>query len=754
MTLALNEPLPLETVPANDSGGSGSLLASLAIVARSRDVHLSVPQLVHDHQLASAEVSVAEVLRIAAASGLRATRTRLRWRHLPKMGTALPAIVLLRNGNAMVLLSAEAEGPGRAPVAILRDPNGSEDTPLVLDEARFTAAWTGDVILVKRDYRLRDEDRPFGLGWVAGQLLQDRRIARDLAICAVVLGLLALGPIMFWRLLVDRVMYYGSLSTFTMLCVAFGILVIFDTVFGYLRRYLVHFVTTRVDVKLWTYVFNKVLNLPIEYFERVPTGEVIRNMHEVAKIRELLVKQVFGTLLDSVLLLIFVPIMFFFSPLLTVCVLSICMLICVWMVLMLPAIRRKVQKVVEAEVRRGTFLVETVIGIRTVKSLALDARHRHQFDVHTASVAEARYSQGLTENLVQTVVHPLQTLMTNGVIAIAVYLAVAEHEPMYIGAIIAFMMLTGRVAGPLIEASKSVVQIDEARIAVSYVAGTVNRPPEEGRSGNGVRTPLIGQVEFSELTFRYPGSNTPALDRVSFSIPAGTVFGIVGRSGSGKTTVTRLLQMLHSNYQGLIKIDGNDLRVMDVDHLRSSIGVVLQENFLFRGSIRDTIAATKPDASFEEIVRAARMAGAEEFIERLPGGYQTFIQEGSTNLSGGQRQRLAIARALMGDPRILILDEATSALDADSEAIVNANLLRIAQGRTLIIISHRLSSLVAADSILVLERGAVYDIGRHDELVERCDIYAGLWQQQHRHLHQQNTRPTSHEIIPLRPGVA
>jgi ATP-binding cassette subfamily B protein len=213
-----------------------------------------------------------------------------------------------------------------------------------------------------------------------------------------------------------------------------------------------------------------------------------------------------------------------------------------------------------------------------------------------------------------------------------------------------------------------------------------------------------------------------------------------------------MLQMLHANYQGLIKIDGNDLRAIDVDHLRSSIGVVLQENFLFRGSIRDTIAATKPDASFEEVVRAARLAGAEEFIERLPAGYQTYIQEGSTNLSGGQRQRLAIARALMGNPRILILDEATSALDADSEAIVNANLLRIAQGRTLIIISHRLSSLVAADSILVLERGAVYDIGRHDELLDRCDIYAGLWQQQHRHLH--NTRPTSHEIIPLRPGIA
>ncbi len=188
-----------------------------------------------------------------------------------------------------------------------------------------------------------------------------------------------------------------------------------------------------------------------------------------------------------------------------------------------------------------------------------------------------------------------------------------------------------------------------------------------------------------------------------------------------------------------------------MDHLRSSLGVVLQENFLFRGSLRDTIAAAKPDATFEEIVQVARLAGAEEFIERLPAGYETFIQEGSTNLSGGQRQRLAIARALIGDPRILMLDEATSALDADSEAIVNANLLRIAQGRTLIIISHRLSALVAANSILVLERGAVYDIGTHEELLERCDIYAGLWHLQHRHL---QTRPQSHEIIPLRPSAA
>jgi ATP-binding cassette, subfamily B, bacterial HlyB/CyaB len=210
--------------------------------------------------------------------------------------------------------------------------------------------------------------------------------------------------------------------------------------------------------------------------------------------------------------------------------------------------------------------------------------------------------------------------------------------------------------------------------------------------------------------------------------------GIMGRSGSGKTTITRLLQHLHSDYQGLIKIDGIDVREFDIDHLRSSLGVVLQENFLFSGTIRENIIAAKSDATFDELVYAARLAGAEEFVDKLPRGYETFIYEGSPNLSGGQRQRLAIARALITDPKILILDEATSALDAESEAIVNANLRRIASGRTLIVISHRLSSLVPSDSILVLERGSIHDIGRHHELLERCDIYSGLWHQQNSHL--------------------
>jgi ATP-binding cassette subfamily B protein len=227
---------------------------------------------------------------------------------------------------------------------------------------------------------------------------------------------------------------------------------------------------------------------------------------------------------------------------------------------------------------------------------------------------------------------------------------------------------------------------------------------------------------------------------VTFSVPAGTMLGVVGRSGSGKSTLTRLLQGINRDYSGFLKIDGNDLREINLRHLRQSFGVVLQENFLFRGSIRDNLISGRHGLTLEDAVRAARLAGAEEFIERMPNGYETFIEEGSPNLSGGQRQRLAIARALITDPRILILDEATSALDPESEALVNANLLRIARGRTMVIVTHRLSSLTECDQILVLDKGTVVDIAPHRVLLERCSIYRQLWLQQNRHLETQGSR--------------
>jgi subfamily B ATP-binding cassette protein HlyB/CyaB len=730
MTVASGDNIVPMVRPEGSSAPSG--LGCLVIVARHHGLHLTVPQLIHDNVLSSREVSVAEILKCAQSAGFKAKAVDLDWDGLAHLKKALPAIVCLKNGGTLVLLRLEGEKDSVR--LVLQDPNADEDALLVIDRARFEEVWTGEVVLLKRDYEIADESQPFSLGLVAALVFRERRIVRDVAICALILGFLALTPIIFWRLLTDKVLYYKAYNTFYVVCLAMVILVAFECVFAWLRSFLVLQLTTRIDVKLATYVFDKVLNLPIDYFERTPVGRITHNINQLWKIRTFMLGQLFGTLLDCTTLIFFVPVMFFFSPAMTAVVLGVCGIIVLWLVAMLPTYRRKSGAAETAEAERGAFLVQNIHGIRTVKSLALDAKQRHVWDVHVARVAKLRFAEGMTANLIQSVVRPLNSIAVSGSFALGVYLALSTNDAVYIGALFAFLLLTQRVSGPLMQMAQLVQQYDEARLAVGFVGNLVNQPAEEGRSGTGVRAPLHGHVEFSNVTFKYKGTMSPALEKVSFEVPEGAALGIMGRSGSGKTTITRLLQRLHSNYDGLIKIDGVDVREYDVDHLRRSLGVVLQENFLFTGTIRENIMAAKNDATFDDVVRAARLAGAEEFIDKLPRGYDTLIYEGSPNLSGGQRQRLAIARALIVDPRILILDEATSALDAESEAIVNANIARIAQSRTMIVISHRLSSLVSADAILVLERGRVHDIGKHQELLERCDIYSDLWHQQNHHV--------------------
>ncbi|WP_438278630.1 peptidase domain-containing ABC transporter [Nitrobacter sp.] len=707
-------------------------LECLVIVARQHGLHLTSTQLIKDNLLSGEEVLPGRLVRCAEKAGMRSKHVQLDWDGLSHLKKALPAIVGLRNGSFMVLL--RVDGDANNTRIALRDPNAAEDALLVIDRPRFEDIWSGDVILAKRNYDISDESQPFSFGLVAALIFRERRIVRDVAVAALVLGFLGLAPIMFWRLLSDKVIFYHAYNTFYVLCLAMLVIIAFEAMFAFLRQILVHHLTTRLDVKLSTYVFEKVLNLPIDYFEQTAVGLIARDIREVFRIRSFLMGQLFGTLLDSTTLFFFLPVMFFFSPIMTLVVLALSGLIVGWLILMLPTYRKASHAVLVAEGEQGAFLVQTLNGIRTVKSLALDSRQRHLWDVLVARVAKARFSEGMTGNAIQAVVRPLERLAVSGSYALGVYLALTNSDPVFIGALFAFLMLSQRVSAPLMQMAQLINQYDEARSAVATVRNLVNQPAEEGRSGHGVRSPIEGRVEFSNVTFRYKGAVSPTLNGVSFEVTRGTTLGVMGKSGSGKTTITRLLQRLHSDYDGLIKIDGIDVREYDVDHLRRNVGIVLQENFLFSGTIRENICAAVPDATFDDVVKAARLAGAEEFIDKLPRGYETRVYEGSPNLSGGQRQRLAIARALIVDPPILILDEATSALDADSEAIVNSNITRIANGRTLIIISHRLSSLTAADAILVLDRGVVDDIGRHTELLERNDIYSSLWYQQNTHL--------------------
>jgi ATP-binding cassette subfamily B protein len=711
---------------------SPTWLRCLAIVGRSHGLNLTISQVIQDNLLADDNVTVEEVLSCARTAGLKSKLVRLDWNDLTHLKKALPVIIKLKTGAALILTYVEAQG-GVQHVR-LRDPDAEEGSFITVDRIRLEEIWTGDVVLIRRNYEVLDEEKPFGWSLMAALLLRERRLLRDLLLGAVVLSVLALSPMIFWRIITGDVLDYKAYNTFTVVCVAVAILFIVEGVLLYMRQYLVQVISARVDTRMAEYMFDRLLNIQIDYFERSTVGQVAHDISESSKIRRFMNEQGFGTALDSVSLLIMLPVMFAFSPLLTFIVLGIMGLMVGFLLLMLPAVRRATGAVIAAEVAKGTFLYQNLAGIRTVKSLALETRQRAMWDVLTVRASQAQFHAGHISAWIQAVMRPMSQFAMSGALAVGVYMAMTTSNPVSVGDLFAFIIIVGRVQGPLMQMANLITQYDEARAAVHIVAGLMGQPQEEGKAGHGVRTPLQGHVEFVGVRFKYQGSLNYAINDVSFEAPVGWTLGIVGRSGSGKTTVTRLLQRLHSDYEGLIKIDGVDVREYDVAHLRRNLGVVLQENFLFSGTIRENITAAKPHATFEEMVRAARLAGAEEFIDRLPRGYETYIYEGSPNLSGGQRQRLAIARALILDPRILILDEATSALDPDSEAIVNDNIRRIAQGRTVIVISHRLSSLVKSDAILVLERGKFEAIGSHDELLEKCEIYRGLWLQQNRHL--------------------
>jgi ATP-binding cassette subfamily B protein len=464
----------------------------------------------------------------------------------------------------------------------------------------------------------------------------------------------------------------------------------------------------------------------------MPAGVIVRHMQQSGRIREFLTGRLFLTLLDALSLLVFIPILYLYSPQLTLIVLAFTVLTALVIAALIGPFRRRLHALYEAEGERQALLVESVHGMRTVKSLAMEPLQQRIWDDRSAQAVTNRYHVEKVSALAQTVTGLLEKLMMVAIVGIGA-LAVFEQN-LTIGALVAFNMLAGRVSGPLTQLVTMVHEYQDVALSVRMLGEVMNRSPERDSRAQGIRPPLQGGIEFESVSFRYAPELAPALDDVSFRVPAGSILGIVGRSGSGKTTITRLMQGLYPPQQGVIRLDGYDIREIDLSHLRSSLGVVLQDSFLFRGTVRQNIAARNPGATVDQVMAAAKLAGADEFIERLPRGLETMLEENAANLSGGQKQRLAIARALLTEPRFLILDEATSALDPDSEAIIRDNLRQIARGRTVIIVSHRLSTLVDASAIMMVERGRITDFGRHGELLQRCASYRSLWNQQMRHV--------------------
>jgi HlyB family type I secretion system ABC transporter len=710
-------------------------LLAICLVARFHGIELDREELRYPHGEAPSPATLVEWAR---AAGLWAKALRLRWAQLMKLEVSSPVVLLLKDGSAAMLVTVDLARN----VVWLKDPRGlPSEPPVPVDELRLHQVWSGECMLIRALRADAPEDEPFCLGWVWGLVKQEKRILRDVFLASIAMAFMTILPPLVVMTVVNTVLTHKSFSTLGLVSLIIALSIIYETLLGYVRRKMTLIIGARVDAKLSLHVFRRLLALPLDFFERNQAGDISYRIRETGKIRDFLSGKMLQVMLDLVTVLVLLPVLFFLQPVLSWMVLVCAGLIAIVIVVFLGPVQRAVGRYVLAEIQKSNVLIESVHGIRTVKSLALEPQQRELWDRRTADATARKLDAGNMSNWPATLVTPIETFMSRGILLVGVLLAL-RGDSGSAGSLLAFMMLSGRVASPLVGMAKIMDDFQEVRISVNLAASVLNQEPETRKPGAGLRPRIEGAVSFSKVNYSYPGSKTRALDGITFEIPAGTMLGMVGRSGCGKSTVTRLLQGISRDYEGYVRLDGSDLREINLSHLRRSFGVVLQENFLFRGSIRENIIAGRPGLTLSDAVRAARLAGAEEFIERMPNGYETWVEEGSPNLSGGQRQRLAIARALIHDPRLLILDEATSALDPESEALVNANLVRIGQGRTMVIVSHRLASLTNCDQILVLDKGQVMDIGPHLELVERCPIYRQLWLQQNRHL-EPTPRPGS-----------
>jgi ATP-binding cassette subfamily B protein len=701
----------------------------LAAVLRHHGLDSSAERLAVAYAIGNEAVAPSLMLRMARESGLRARRAKVGRTGLTKLGNAYPALAQLDNGNWVSVVGIE-HGDGSEPTVRLHDPLADNPGALAVPLDQFCTHWHGELILAKRSYTLTDPDQPFSFRWFMPEIARQRRLFFDVAVAVLFLYALGLATPIFFQLVIDKVLVHESYATLYVLSAGIGVALLFDAVFMFLRRYLLIFATNRIDIRVATRTFRHLLDLPITYFEQGSAGVLVKHMQQAGRIREFLTGRLFLTLLDGLSLLVFVPVLFFYSARLATMVLLFSGLIALVVALLVGPFRRRLQALYEAEGARQGLLVETVHGMRTVKSLAMEPLQRRVWDDRSAQTITTRFHVEKISTVAQSITGLMEKLMSVAIVGFGA-LSVFDGD-LTIGALVAFNMLAGRVSGPLVQIVTMVHEYQEVALSVRMLGEVMNQKIERHGRTDGLRPQVAGGIEFQNVSFRYRSDAPLALDDVSFSVPAGSILGVVGRSGSGKTTVTRLIQGLYPVQQGLIRIGGHDVREIDLGHLRKHVGVVLQDNFLFRGTVRDNITAAKPDASFEQIVRAARMAGAEEFIEQLPRGYDTLIEENAENLSGGQKQRLSIARALINDPRILIFDEATSSLDPESEMIVRQSIRGIAEGRTVVIVSHRLSTLADARAILMIEKGRLADIGRHDQLISRCIAYRQLWNQQTR----------------------
>ena len=608
---------------------------------------------------------------------------------------------------------------------LIQDPN--HGSPQLLSHEEVSARWSGQVMLFTSRVSIAGELSRFDFSWFIPAVVKYRKLLSEILIVSFFLQLIGLATPLFFQVVMDKVLVHRGLTTLDVIAIGLLFCSIFESLLSGLRTYVFAHTTSRIDVELGARLFRHLLSLPLSYFRSRRVGDSVARVRELENIRSFLTGNAITLVMDVLFSFVFIGVMLCYSGWLTLAVVASLPVYAMLSMTLTPALRGRLREKFNRGADNQSFLVETISGIDTVKAMAVEPQTTRRWDGQLAGYVEAGFRTVSLGTIAREGVNFVGKLVTVATIWIGARLVI--NGDMTVGQLIAFNMLAGRVAQPIMRIAQLWTDFQQTGISMQRLGDILNAPAEVSAGGRSTMPRLEGRIELDAVTFRYRPDSPEVLHGVNLQIRPGEVIGIVGRSGSGKSTLTKLIQRLYVPERGRVLVDGMDLAMVDVSSLRRQIGVVLQENILFNRTLRENIALTDPGAPLETVIAAAKLAGAHDFILELAEGYDTMVGEHGSTLSGGQRQRVAIARALMNNPRILIFDEATSALDYESERIIQNNMRAICQGRTVIIIAHRLSAVRDANRIIVMERGNIVEEGGHSDLLQ---MQAGHYARLHR----------------------
>ncbi len=691
-------------------------LKSFIMIAQLNNVPLNPEQIIHSYGIEE-DLNETDILRISKKVGLKTSYVKVKKKKINQI--KLPAMVKL-DQKYVILAKYENDS------VMIFDPLLGKPDKLTHDQ--FFEVFTGEAILVINK-KLRNRQIEFGFKWFIPTVIKYKKAFIDVLVAAFSIQLLGLISPLITQVVIDKVLVHKAFSTLTVMMIGLLLVTVFELILGVVKNYVFTHTTSKVDVILSARLFDHLFRLPLRYFESRRVGDTIARVKEVENIRRFITGTPLSSILDLMFIIIYIIVMFIYSRTLTYIVLLTIPLYATLSLIITPIFRSRLEDMFSKGAENHSFLVESVSGIQTIKSFALEPLSQKRWEDKVADHTTAAYKTSILSGNAGAVGQFIQK--TSDLVILWLGAQLVMSGSITVGQLIAFRMLSSRVSGPILRIVRLWQDFQQTAVSVHRLGDIFNAIPEPYADASKLRLPKInGEIKFEHVSFRYRVDAPEVIRDMSLHLKAGKTYGIVGRSGSGKSTLNKLVQRLYIPESGKILIDGIDLSLADPHWLRRQIGVVLQDNFLFSGSVKDNICIHMPTANMEQIVNVAIIAGAHDFILELPEGYDTEVGERGASLSGGQRQRVAIARALISNPKILIFDEATSALDYESERIIQKNLEKICHGRTVLIIAHRLSTIVNSDEVIVLDKGSLIEKGPHSVLMKQGGLYSYLFTQQ------------------------